>query len=120
MIRVGLLSEGGIDEALLPPLLGQLVRNSPGMGKVTIDWKAFPFAPNGYGEIPKTLRILTRLHLIPSIADAVTDDDPWGWDAGQHLAFAHPHSACDLARRIGTLDGERAVLANNQAIGPRR
>lgn len=66
MIRIALLSEGGTDEALLPSLMEQLAGKVPGIGKTKIDWKAFPFAPNGYGEIPKTLRMLAKLHSIPS------------------------------------------------------
>ncbi|MBI4677265.1 MAG: hypothetical protein HY748_06755 [Elusimicrobia bacterium] len=66
MIRIGLLSEGGVDEVLLPSLLEQLAEEVPGIGKTEIDWRAFPFAPNGYGEIPKTLKMLTRLYPIPS------------------------------------------------------
>ncbi|MBI5883361.1 MAG: hypothetical protein HZB91_09695 [Elusimicrobia bacterium] len=66
MIRIGLLSEGGVDEALLPSLLAQLAGEVPGIGKAEIDWRAFPFEPNGYGEIPKTLELLTKLYSIPS------------------------------------------------------
>ncbi|MBI5242973.1 MAG: hypothetical protein HY922_04715 [Elusimicrobia bacterium] len=66
MIRIGLLSEGGIDEALLPPLLAQLAEKVPGIGTRKIDWNAFRFAPNGYGGIPKTLKVLSKLHSIPS------------------------------------------------------
>lgn len=62
MIRVGLLTEGGIDEALLPPLLGQSAATIPALRNLAIDWKAFPFAPNGYGEIPKNLKMLVKLH----------------------------------------------------------
>jgi hypothetical protein len=62
LIRIGLISEGGIDEALLPPLLSQAARIALGMDEKDIAWApSFLFAPNGYGEIPKHLRHLARL-----------------------------------------------------------
>ena len=63
-MKIGLLVEGAIDEEILPPLLkdvfGRLRDSDP------IDTMVFPFPPNGYGEIPKNLKMLVRLYQIPS------------------------------------------------------
>lgn len=66
MIRIGLLSEGSIDEVLLPSLLDQLIKTIPISGGRRTALFHFPYPSHGYGEIPKNLRLLTKLYQIPS------------------------------------------------------
>lgn len=58
-MRVGLLLEGGIDEELIPPLLRQLIPERQGGGP---DYFLSPYPPNGFGAIPKNLRVLIELY----------------------------------------------------------
>jgi hypothetical protein len=59
-LRIGLLCEGRIDEELIQPLLQKLIGN-----QVKIFF-SFPVPPNGFGEIPKNLRMLIKLKEQPS------------------------------------------------------
>jgi hypothetical protein len=61
-MRVGLLVEGGIDEEILPPLLEQLLTDIPEHRRRGIDYLPVLFPPNGYGKIPKDLKVLVRLY----------------------------------------------------------
>jgi hypothetical protein len=61
-MRIGLLIEGGIDEDLLQPLVAQLASALPEHRRRGLDYYPVPFPPNGYGEIPKNLKMLVRLY----------------------------------------------------------
>jgi hypothetical protein len=61
MMRIGLLSEGRIDEELLPPLLKQLIDPLPIMRQRKHVFFEFPAPANGFGEIPKNLKMLLKL-----------------------------------------------------------
>lgn len=61
-MRIGLLIEGGIDEEILQPLVEQLISVLPEHRRRGLDYYPVPFPPNGYGEIPKNLKILVRLY----------------------------------------------------------
>jgi hypothetical protein len=54
-LRIGLLCEAHIDEELIQPLLTELI------GTKTKIFFSFPVPPNGFGEIPKNLKILINL-----------------------------------------------------------
>jgi hypothetical protein len=60
MNKIGLLVEGAIDEALLPPLiqdaLGRLSQAAP------LTTMTFPYPPGGFGEVVKNLKTLVRLY----------------------------------------------------------
>ena len=56
MICIGLLAEGTIDENLLPPLIEKIFEGRE------VRFRHLPYPPNGAGEIPKNLKILTRLY----------------------------------------------------------
>ena len=61
MRKVGLLIEGTIDEEILPCLLrGALEEILSCRNLATVFQVVFP--PNGYGQIPKHLRLLTQLY----------------------------------------------------------
>lgn len=60
-MRVGLLIEGGIDEEILPPLVEQLLTDVPEHRRRGIGYFHVPFPPNGYGELPRNLKMLVRL-----------------------------------------------------------
>lgn len=66
MTRIGLLVEGETDEVLLPGLLRGVLGSLRGVSSKRVETLTFPFPPNGYGEIPKNLRMLVRLWAIPS------------------------------------------------------
>ena len=61
-MRIGLLIEGGIDEVILPPLVEQLMSVLPEHRRRGLGYYPVPFPPNGYGEIPKNLKMLVRLY----------------------------------------------------------
>lgn len=61
-MRIGLLIEGGIDEALLPSLMEQLMSVLPEHRRRGLGYYPVPFPPNGYGEIPKNLKMLVKLY----------------------------------------------------------
>lgn len=61
-MRIGLLIEGGIDEEILPPLMEQLMSVLPEHRRRGLDYYPVPFPPNGYGEIPKNLKMLVKLY----------------------------------------------------------
>lgn len=61
MSRIGLLVEGGIDEALLPSLLKETMSALGFRHPEAMDTYLFPYRSGGFGEIPKNLRILVRL-----------------------------------------------------------
>ncbi|MDI6774554.1 MAG: hypothetical protein QME60_04050 [Verrucomicrobiota bacterium] len=61
-MRIGLPIEGGIDEEILPPLIEQLMSVLPEHRRRGLDYYPVPFPPNGYGEIPKNLKMLVRLY----------------------------------------------------------
>lgn len=64
-MRIGLLIEGGIDEEILPSLIRQLMDAVPEHRRRGWDFYRVPFPPNGYGQIPKNLKMLTRLYQDP-------------------------------------------------------
>jgi hypothetical protein len=61
-MRIGLLIEGGIDEEILRPLLEQLMSALPEHRRRGLGYYPVPFPPNGYGEIPKNLKMLVKLY----------------------------------------------------------
>lgn len=60
-MRVGLLVEGGVDEELLQPLLSSVLGEVLPNGHTNISFVPFRFPLNGYGEIPKNLKVLSRV-----------------------------------------------------------
>jgi len=61
-MRIGLLLEGGIDEQIVTPLLGQLIAVLPEHRRRGLDYYPMPFPSHGYGEVLKNLRMLVKLY----------------------------------------------------------
>lgn len=61
-MRIGLLIEGGIDEEIMRPLVERLISVLPEHRQRGLGYYLVPFPPNGYGEIPKNLKMLVTLY----------------------------------------------------------
>ncbi|MCI0343511.1 MAG: DUF4276 family protein [Planctomycetales bacterium] len=66
MNRVGLLAEGGTDEIILQPLIRRAIQAKLRTPPMNFGFLPLPFSPNGFGEIPKNLRMLLKLYYEPS------------------------------------------------------